>query len=458
MRPNQHLQFRDNNWHYKRRVPARYRDFDDRDMVRFSLKTDSLDIARLRRDAQAQADDLYWASLVGIDGDPTEDGAKRQRQVAQDRYRAATLRALARGFTYASAEDLAARADVADLVARFRSVDEKDRGSKSIAEKAEAEAVLGGVAPPPLLVSEAFEIYCDEIAVDELIGKSDMQKKLWRKTKLRGVQNFIDLVGDKPVTSVTRQEALQYYNWWKDRLVPAKGKKELSPNTANRDLGNVRVLFEAYFKHIGEEDRPNPFRNLSFKAKKTKGVVPPFENDWVRKKILMPGLFDGINEEAMKIIYALVETGCRPGEIGNLMEEDIILDHDVPHILIRPKKKREIKTSASVREIPLVGVSLEAMKKAPNGFPRYRDKPDLLSANLMKAFTVRRLFPTPAHKIYSFRHSFEKRMLEAGIDHDLRLTLMGHTNKRPAYGDGGSLEFRRDELLKIVHPFPQGVV
>ncbi|MEM9233133.1 MAG: integrase, partial [Pseudomonadota bacterium] len=110
-----------------------------------------------------RADDLYWASLVGIDGDPTEEGAKRQRDVAQSLYKAATLRALARGFTYASAEDLAARADVADLVARFRSVDEKDRSSKSIAEKAEAEAVLGGVAPPPLLVSEAFEIYCNEI-------------------------------------------------------------------------------------------------------------------------------------------------------------------------------------------------------------------------------------------------------------------------------------------------------
>jgi integrase len=140
------------------------------------------------------------------------------------------------------------------------------------------------------------------------------------------------------------------------------------------------------------------------------------------------------------------------------MEEDIFLDHDVPHIRIRPKRNREIKTQASIREIPLVGISLEAMKKFPGGFPHYRDKPDLLSQTLMKAFKVRRLFPTPQHKIYSFRHSFEKRMLEAEIDHDLRLTLMGHTNKRPAYGDGGSLTYRRDQLMKIVHPFAEGVV
>ena len=63
----------------------------------------------------------------------------------------------------------------------------------------------------------------------------------------------------------------------------------------------------------------------------------------------------------------------------------------------------------------------------------------------------RTLFPTPKHHIYSFRHSFEKRMLEAGLDYGLRCTLMGHKNDRPQYGDGGSLEFRRDELLKIAH-------
>jgi len=29
---------------------------------------------------------------------------------------------------------------------------------------------------------------------------------------------------------------------------------------------------------------------------------------------------------------------------------------------------------------------------------------------------------------------------------------MGHKNTRPQYGDGGSLEYRRKEMLKIAHP------
>lgn len=457
MKPNQFLRLRENHWHYKRRVPARYAAYDDRGVIRFSLKTSSLDIARIRRDAQAQADDLFWASLVTAGGETTGLGDKAKKDTASRRYKAASLRALARGFTYATADELADQADLSEIAERIRLVDAKDQAKPSAGEQAEAEALLGGVEAPPISISEAFELYCSEIAIDELLSKSDAQKRLWRKTKQRGAQYLIDLIGDKPITAITRQDGLAYYNWWKDRLVSKNGEKPLSPNTANRDIGNVRVLYSAYFKHIGEEERPNPFRNLSFKSKKSKGEVLPFENDWVREKILVPGVFAGINEEASHIVYALIETGCRPGEIGNLVEEDILLGHDVPHIRIRPKKNREIKTAASVREIPLIGVSLEAMKRFPKGFERYRDKPDLLSATLMKAFNVRRLFPTPKHKIYSFRHSFEKRMLEAGIDHDLRLTLMGHTNKRPAYGDGGALEFRRDELLRIAHPFSQDI-
>jgi len=71
----------------------------------------------------------------------------------------------------------------------------------------------------------------------------------------------------------------------------------------------------------------------------------------------------------------------------------------------------------------------------------------------MKALKSRDLLPTNKHKVYSLRHSFEKRMLEAGLEYDLRCTLMGHKNERPDYGDGGSMGFRRDELLKIAFPY-----
>ncbi|MGF1545026.1 MAG: DUF6538 domain-containing protein, partial [Parvularculaceae bacterium] len=102
------LERRGGHWHYNRRVPTRFLPFETRRRIRVSLKTTSLDTARARRDALMEADDLYWASLTGIDDDAVgEDVAVAQRKVAERRYMAAGLRALARGFNYMPAADLA---------------------------------------------------------------------------------------------------------------------------------------------------------------------------------------------------------------------------------------------------------------------------------------------------------------------------------------------------------------
>ena len=457
-RSGQYLQCRAGFWHYVRRVPKRFAEVDDRDVIRVSLRTRSEETARIRRDALIEADDLYWASLLDHDDERSgEEAAKRRCAVAARRYRRANARALARGFIYSPAADLAETEELTALIARLAAVDRKDKGVKTPEEFTEAEALLGGVPAPAVLLSEAFELYCNEIAVGELSSKSPTQKSAWKKTKQRAVNYFIKVVGDKPILDITRQDALKFYNWWAKRITEKSDVKRRGANTANRDLGNLRKLYRDYSTHIGDEDRPNPFRNLSFKEAGFSEIAP-FEDEWVRTKILKPGVFSGLNEEARLIIYSLIETGCRPSEIANLRPEDICLEAEVPHIRIRPSKDREIKTSSSIRDIPLVGVSLAAMKKAPNGFPRYRDKNDLLSASLMKAFRNRGLFPTKNHVIYSFRHSFEKRMQEAGLDYGLRCLLMGHATDRPAYGDGGSLQYRRDELLKIVHPFPENLL
>lgn len=56
---NQYVIQRGNRWHYVRCVPSEYTDIDPRSIVRQSLKTESLEVARVRRDALSQADDDY---------------------------------------------------------------------------------------------------------------------------------------------------------------------------------------------------------------------------------------------------------------------------------------------------------------------------------------------------------------------------------------------------------------
>jgi len=445
------LQKRNNGrWHYARRVPKKYADFDKRGYVRKGLDTKSIEVARERRDLLIEADDLYWASVSSAaDSLSASSLNAEQTKQAVRRYEAAKRRAMAKGFMYTPNADLLEYPDITELVSRIQTLP-----ANSLPQEVEAEAVLGLTPKPSVTVSQAFDVFCEQIAVSELLGKSDTQKKSWRKVKLRAVNNFIKLNGDLGMDEITREHARDFYKWWAKRLLPRGNRKPLTSNSANRDMGNIRKLYRQYWEYEGEEDRDNPFRNLSFGKHGLKDI-PHFEDEWVRARILMPDVFKGLNPEAMLLVYAMIETGCRPSELSSLSQDSIILDHEVPHILIRPTSDRQLKSKSSVREIPLVGVSLAAMKKAPNGFPHYRDKGNLLSGSLMKAFRVRGLFPTENHRIYSFRHSFEKRMLEAGVDYGLRCLLMGHKNSRPSYGDGGSMEYRRDELLKIVHPVPE---
>lgn len=175
-------------------------------------------------------------------------------------------------------------ADLSELLDRIDAVKQTGTSTPSLAEEAEAQAVLGTAQQPVVMVSEAFDIYRDEIVAVDLIGKSAHQKALWEKTKRRAVTYFVKTVGDKPMHEITRDDASRYYNWLAERLLPKPGKTPLKSNTANRDLGNMRQLYHAYFEHVGEEDRQNPFRNLSFKDTVASGVKP-FDDSWVRKKL-----------------------------------------------------------------------------------------------------------------------------------------------------------------------------
>lgn len=435
---NQHLKRRGARWHYVRRVPKAYELFDKRGTVYKSLKTESLELARARRDALVEADNQYWLSVM-VSGEVSTESALRA-------YASAQRRAMAKGFVYTPVQDLADVATLAEIMERLRSIP-----TDPVPDKKDAYAVLGLVKRPSVKISQAMELYCDEIAVSELIGKSIEQKKSWRKVKMRALKNFIKINGDLPMHEITRDHARKYYNWWSGRVAPKSGGKPLTTNSANRDLGNIRKLFRKFWEYEGEENRENPFRNLSF-AKQPSKDVPCFSDEFVRMRFLEPGIFTGLNADAALIVYAMIETGCRPSELSNILPENIKLDAEVPHIQIRSRSDRQLKAAASSRDIPLVGCALEAFKRAPNGFPRYRNKGNIMSKAIMDGLRVRGLQPTSDHRLYSLRHSFEKRMLEAGLDYGLRCLLMGHKNSRPSYGDGGSMEYRRSELLKIVHP------
>lgn len=443
-------------YYYYRHVPTRLRAFYSGGTIRLALGTQSAEVARVRRDELVEADNDYWSQLK-LSLELEAAGEPMDTSHAKKRYDIAKARALSAGFKFRPMDQLADPSQIEEIVRRMLSLD-KSAASDGSLNPATIDAVLGGVEEPIVTISQAMEIYQTEIMRADLRGKSPAQLKLWKQTKNRSLRYFVDVMDDMDMNQISREDAQSYFKWWNDQVQPDDpDEKPKSPKTANKHFGDMRDLYGKYFAYMGDEDRPNPFRNLSFKTRKGRSKKrPPFSNDWVRNKILTTGAMDGLTPEIFLVVCILIETGCRHGEVINLRPEDIKLDASVPHIRVAERDDRVHKTDAgTIREIPLVGVALEAAKRAPNGFPKYHDKTNSFSAAASAAFTRRKLFETPDHVMYSFRHAFEDRMKEAGIDVELRMLLMGHDNSRPEYGTGGSMNYRRAEMLKIVHPFPK---
>lgn len=445
--PDRYIAWIDGNAQYKRHVPLNVAHADKRaPVIRKSMKTRDLAVARKKRDMLEAADDALWASIVS---DQPIDPARQ-------RFEAAVRRVEALGFAFHPARAL-------------EQVDHLDDLRRRVFEAREHEGtrdpeldLLGAVRVPKTSISQAFRIYVDEIVASELIGKSKAQRDQWEKVKLRAVNNFIAITGtDKAMEEITVDDAKKVYLHWLGRIAPKSGKATATASSGNRDIGNLRVLYAAFFRHNGQTNRANPFDGFGY-SQKLKRSRPPIPTEWIRDTIMAPGALAGLNDEARAILLIMIETGARPSEIANLNATTIRLSHKVPHLAIEPREDpndpREIKTASSRRLVPLLGVALAAAERHRGGFPRYKDRENDLSAALNKFLRTNGLLPSPGHKVYSIRHSFEDRMKEGNVDEELRRILVGHTIDRPKYGSGGSLEWRRDQLRPIVLKFDSSIV
>lgn len=407
-----------------KRVPKRYESVEPRKFVWLALHTDSMSEAeRKAGPAWEQLIEAWEAKLAGDTSD------------AEQRFAAARDLAAARGFRYMSAHQVA-QLPVGELAARMNKVpvsgDEPDM--------TEAAALLGGAQEPEITISGALDLYWS-LTADRVIGKSDDQIRRWRNPRIKAVRNFIAVVGDKPIREISGDDMLDFRAWWLDKM-EAEG---VTPNSANKDLIHLGDVLKTVnkMKRLG---LVLPLSDLSFKKGDAK-QRPPFSDHWLRDKILALGALDGLNAEARTILLVMINTGARPSELAALTSDQIVLGANVPHIRIEPVG-RQLKTSSSRRVIPLVGVSLEAMRDFPDGFPRYRESSASLSATINKYLRANGLLETPEHSLYGLRHSFEDRQLAAGVDERIRRDLMGHSLNRERYGKGASL----DQLQAILQP------
>lgn len=425
-------------WHYARRVPPPFAELDRRGIVKQSTKVRVADDPRgLKASAVAEQinaeTEAYWRGL--LDGQSAE---------ASRRYEAARKRARAMGFDYAQAAEVAAR-PLDEFMARL----ERVMQARPEAEESTAAAVLGGEAPPEVRISSLFDTY-EKLERGSLGDMSEDQIRKWRNPKRRAVANLLEVLGDKALSKISRTDALDFRAWWQDRVL----EEGIAIETANKDIGHLNKMFRTIDRRHQLSLGPI-FGEMRIEGG-SGGQRAAYETEFLQDRILADGALDELNAEARRVIYLMIETGLRPSEAVNLTAQTIILKGPVPHVKVRADERR-LKTADSMRDIPLVGVSLAALRAQPEGFPRYRDNAATLSATINKFLDAHKLRPTDNHTLYSLRHSFEDRLTAVEPQDKLIAVLMGHKYARPKYGSGPSLEQKQKWLQLIALKPPSRV-
>ncbi|WP_415234060.1 DUF6538 domain-containing protein [Pseudorhodobacter sp.] len=419
------IHLRKDTYYIKRRVPKRFASLGLGAYKWVSLRTDSL------KEAEQKAETI-WDGIIAS----WEAAMSGNTDDAEKRYSAALALAAAKGVKFINV------GQVADLpTAEFRArMDMAFKAGSATPNILAAEALLGGAKTPTISVSKALELYW-RLKRDLTIGKSEDQVRRWENPRKKAVKNFITVVGDLKMADITSDNMLDFRNWWMERLET----EDLTANSANKDMIHLCSILKTV-NSMKQLKLSLPLNDLSFKEGE-KNKRPDFSDEWIKNKLLAPGALDGLNTEARCILLGMINTGYRPSEGAALLPKHICLETDFPHIKIEPDG-RHVKSAHAKRIIPLVGISLEALKTVRDGFPRYRDNPSL-SATVNSFLRENGLMETPDHTMYSIRHSFEDRMLRARLDNRLRADFMGHSLDRQRYGDGGGLPFKYSELQKI---------
>lgn len=248
--------------------------------------------------------------------------------------------------------------------------------------------------------------------------------------------------GDIPCEALTRPQARG--------LVDSLLRTGLKTASVRRTLRTINAVLNMAFREL-EIAKPQPFRELKIAGEgsdSSSAEVPPIE------QLKSLAAFLETKESTTAIIAAIMlETGPRIAEISGLKVSDVVLDAQVPYLRIEPNEWRDLKTEASKRAVPLVGLSLKAAQKAVIQagesralFPAYaRDR-----GNDSASAAVNKLLKPYEITSHSFRHALKDRLREAGCPADIRDAIQGHSNGSIAetYGKGHTLKTMHQWLLK----------
>lgn len=327
---------RNGTGHFVRRIPSEFASFDSRGIIKHSTRIRIANDRAGRRAARVAEQlnrqlEMYWKGLS--DGRPGEQ---------LNSYENARRRARALGFEYIENDDLLKQPSEG-LLHRLEAI----VANRAVDDPNARAALLGTEKRPAFKLSRLFDEY-EELTKDEVRDLSPNQLRVFTNGRKRAFQDFISVIGDKPITDITNDDAIDFCEWWRDRV----RANEVNPKIANKGIGQLsRMLKEISVRR--RLDIPDIFRGLRLKGE-VRHTRAPFDTAFIREQLLTKNALAGLNEDARLILHVVAETAMRPSEVVNLQPNAIVLDAEIPYVRIFPDGRR-LKTVDSEREIPLIG-------------------------------------------------------------------------------------------------------
>ena len=261
--------------------------------------------------------------------------------------------------------------------------------------------------------------------------EADEQMKALKQDKHRraGVEQLIEVVGDIGVEDLKREHIRKFID---ARLEKGNGGK-----TIMRRITAIRAMVSRYYVERDLEPPTRLWQNWDIPnstARKT-DREPIKAPDAAKIDAHMRSLEEeGRFKPRHYAIYWLIRcSGLGISEACGLTREDVRLDAEIPHVVIRSNDLRGLKTEERPRLFPLVG---EALRRAKD-LPAKTFDAGSMGQKLNKL--MKEAVPTlQARKetLYSFRHNMADALYAAGASEREAQYLLGHaeTSSHQRYG------------------------
>ena len=290
-------------------------------------------------------------------------------------------------------------------------------------------------------ITDAFKIYMAE--------NTSSHKPTFVKPARYHFRSFYELFGDLTLDELRHWHITKYRDYQLQR--------GLNPTSIRKHNNTLNAMLNLAFKHL-DIDRLSPFRGLKIRGEGEIKRPMPIITDSLIHQVKSHLLKNSSPHKLVALVQ--LNTGSRLSEPLFAKLSDCVLEHDIPHLWVRKNSLTDRKTKASIRAIPLCGVSLEAAKELYKIAERKNSEwlvPQYArhNGNTSCSQIIKKTLKQFDFKSHMFRHAFIDR-LKARNDIPIRLaeSITGHSSGGSdfdMYGTVGyTLEQKREVILKIL--------